>query len=313
MLRDECGLFGIENLKGSPNRALGEARWPAQARRHPPPPTAAQVSERRTARSASAERLQEKAAAAGADRRQHALRRMADDEENRARRRLLDHLEERVGARGRQVLRAVDDADAVAALARRGAEKARARRTAVDGIVVEWPLLSVARARAAARSRDRDGRGPRPAAPPACCGSTRRAPCLRPAQRRLGEEEPRDPIGERRLADPCRAADEPGMVKAAGASASRKARSASPWPKNAVCSRGCGAPGERSGSTRSMSAGTGFAPLSRRRQGPEQPLLDERPRSRASTLSASPVGVDDDAALGLAVGDAQESLRASRS
>ena len=47
-----------------------------------------------------------------------------------------------------------------------------------------------------------------------------------------------DAIGQRRLADPLRTADEPGMVNLPCRNPSMKALSPSLWPKKANCSRG---------------------------------------------------------------------------
>src|SRR5215217_8060271 len=90
-------------------------------------------------------------------------------------------------------------------------------------------------------------------------------------------------------------------------SASKKAASASPWPKNAACSRGCGAPASWSGSRSSVSAGMG---LPRRRGG--RKLGTEARLNGGPDLIFDRIRrlrrVDYETAFGLARGDAQESL-----
>ncbi len=135
-------------------------------------------------------------------------------------------------------------------------------------------------------------------------GSTASVVRARPRGRAaMGEQEARHAIGERRLADALRAADQPGMVQPPARRARRgRPRSASPWPKNAGCSRGCGAPASWSGSSdASVSAGMGFADRLRGGDLAQKPLLDGGPDVAPRPGPASRRGVDDDAALGLVV------------
>ena len=138
---------------------------------------------------------------------------MAHDQEDGAGRRFLDDLEERVGAGNREILGAVDDADPVAAIGGRGPED---RERAPDGI-------------------DRDGRGRaflvrgrRPAQNGEIRVGQRRdltrrrriradiqVSDPRPGPGREIQKRASDPVGQGCLADPVRATDQPGMVKAA--------------------------------------------------------------------------------------------------
>ena len=170
------------------------------------------------------QRPQQQAAAAGADRRQHPLRRMADDQEDGARRRLLDHLEERIGARDRQILGAVDDADPIAAIGRGRAEHVERLAHRIDGDRRRGGLSCPSPARGAAR-KGWDGRAPRLGAPhgnraghPACRWSDRGfstgrgrlgrpdrrgSPCRYPGDRRSarhGGGGPAQPLQKGRLA-----------------------------------------------------------------------------------------------------------------
>ena len=236
-------------------------------------------------------------AASGADGRQQPLRRVADDQEEGPRRRLLDHLQQRVGARDRQVLGAVDDADAVAPIGGCGAEHVEGLADRVDGDRGGGRLLVGCR-RAAQDRQIRDGTAPRPAAPPGI-GPDVEVASMDRSRLRIGiEDGAGDPIGQRRLADPLRPADEPGMVQAAAAAMpSRKAPRPSAWPKKANCSRGCGAPSRPSGSSaastsRDIAAAfagcvrSGEALLARPPRSPPRP----RPRSRSASITTQRAG-----------------------
>ena len=66
------------------------------------------------------------------------------------------------------------------------------------------------------------------------------------------DEEAGDAPGERRLADARRAGERQAWARRPVAAASRKRASAASWPKRTAVSRGCGAPGRRSGSGMSV-------------------------------------------------------------
>jgi hypothetical protein len=139
---------------------------------------------------------------------------VADDEEDRARRRLLDDLEERVSARRVEVVGGVDDADAVAALPRRRGEKVKRAADVVDGDLLRIALVVLAQAAPDDREIGMGTGRDLPRRRVLRVDRKRRAAGRRRVA--MGEEEARDPIGERRLADALRAADQPGMVKAPG-------------------------------------------------------------------------------------------------
>ena len=194
-------------------------------------------SERITARESAGEGRQREPPAARPDRRQDAPRRVADDEEERARRRLLDHLQERVGAGGVQVLGAVDDADRGSRRPRRSSRTARALRRTLSTGDRRGGFFSVVRRSRAARPGS-GGTAPRPAAPPDVGGGTSAGGTSgAPGQDGRGRSARRD-----RRASPCRCRAGPPISQAwcrrPAAIGSRNACSAAAWPKNAASRAG---------------------------------------------------------------------------
>ena len=135
-----------------------------------------------------------------------------------SRRRLLEDLQQRVGAGGIQLVRRVDDADAPAPLARGRAEEADRAPHLVDRD--DGAQLALVVFGALQREQIGDGPARRRGAPRRDVGGSASdvASCaLGAVGSRMREHEARHAVGERRLADAARPADQPGMRHAAGA------------------------------------------------------------------------------------------------
>ena len=124
----------------------------------------------------------------------------------------------------------------------------------------------------------------------------------------MGEQEARDPVGERRLADALRAADQPGVVQAPGGErveerrlAPRHGRRTPSARADAACRRAGPARGDRCQPAWAFRTGAAAAISSPKRS-------STAAQTCSSTLSGRARRIDDDAALGLVGGDAQESL-----
>ena len=157
--------------------------------------------------------------------------------------RLLEDLEERVGGGGVELVGGVDDGDAAAAVGGAEVEEAGERADLVDGDGGAQALGLVVPG-AAAEEELRRGEGGELAE-----DRVARAPCR-------GSGRPRRRRGGGRCARrgwPCRCRRGPVIAQAwcrrPVAAASRKRASAASWPKRTAVSRGCGAPGRRSGSS----------------------------------------------------------------
>ena len=203
-----------------------------------------------------------------------------------------------------EVLGAVDDADPVAAVARRSSRTcARAWRTASTGIVVGVASCRSVPASGAARAGS-DATGPRPAARRGnrATASVEVAQAVASRSRGSAGADARHPVGEGRLADALRAADEPGVVEAArfdqafDEGASRVAMA----EERELLARMRGVRADVSGGDLGIGVTTALRrSLSRRRRAAGSA------RSRlcqiaSATASAGRGRIDDDAALGLA-------------
>ena len=195
------------------------------------------------------ERPQRQQPATRADRRQHARGRMTDEQQQGAARRLLEHLEQRVGAGGIQLIDRVDDRDAPAALPGGRAEKRHRAAHVIDlDVLAQIAGLFIDRAlqhqEVALRLR---GDAPRHR----MRGVDVERRCIAHGRRLrigIGQDETRHAIGQRRLADAGRTADQPGMRKAAAAIGVEQRLLGFPMAEQEVVSRGC------RGSTASVSA-----------------------------------------------------------
>jgi hypothetical protein len=158
------------------------------------------------------ERPQHQAAAARADGRQDASRAVGDDQHQGAARRLLEHLQDGIGARPVQLVDRIEDDHPPAAVGRRQGQEGADAAHVVDGnlafqaghlvvgpAALDHPQIGVRPGRDMADGRmvGRDVEG---------LGGPQQAPTAAP-----GEHEAGHAIGQRRLADPARAADQPGM------------------------------------------------------------------------------------------------------
>src|SRR3984957_8096953 len=149
---------------------------------------------------------------------------MADQQQQRALRRLFKHFEQRIGARFVEFVDGVDDSDAPAALARRGAEKRHGAADVFDRdllvqytLVVERALedeeIGLALCRDVARHRVLWIDGERHS--------------LRDfGRRRVGvrQHEARQPVSQRRLADAFWAGDQEGVGNTAAAIGGKERR-----------------------------------------------------------------------------------------
>jgi hypothetical protein len=142
---------------------------------------------------------------------------MAHQQEERLLRRLLENLEQRVGGAGIEFIDGIDDADPPALDGRGRAEKRDRLAGFVnrdDGphhaLVVEAAFKREQAAMGARRDMARDRIG---WIHPQRLGVLH----IRCQGIAMGEHEPRHPIGQRRLADARRPADQPGMRNAAAA------------------------------------------------------------------------------------------------
>ena len=157
------------------------------------------------------QRPQRQFSAARLDGRQHPRRRVADQKEQRLPRRLLENFQQRVGCVGIQLVDGIDDADPPS-FHRRGRTEERDRLARLvdrdDGahhaLVVE---------RALERQQSAMGAGGDMASHRMRRIDLQRFGALHLGCQRIAmrEHEPRHPIGQRRLADALRAADQPGM------------------------------------------------------------------------------------------------------
>ncbi len=141
---------------------------------------------------------------------------MRHDEEQAPWRRFLDDLQQRVGAVEVEVLRAVDDADAPAALPGRGPEEADCLAGELAGMTVGMVFFSAFHCRRSTKRLVCDC-APRCArAAGASAGTARLCACCTSASAwiGMGEHEARRAVGEGRLADPFRPAQDPGVGKA---------------------------------------------------------------------------------------------------
>ena len=140
-LRDEGHLVLVEHLERPPDRALPEPQGvPQQVRPRRPSRVPDRGDDRpdlrRPGGGAAAGAGSGSGSSAGA-----AAGAWLTIRKTRARRRFLDDLQERVGAGGRQVLGAVDDADAIAATGRGRAEDPEGAAHRVDRDRGRGPLL----------------------------------------------------------------------------------------------------------------------------------------------------------------------------
>ena len=259
-LGERDGAAAVERRRGGEERRRSRRR----ARRRRPPPAAAPRrpsrrparpgrggprrrgaggGERARRRSSAPSGRQAQHAAARADGRQQPRRLVADEQERRARRRLLEDLQERVGGGVVQLVGGVDDRDPPAAVGGGELEEALERPHLVDGDRGLQPLAPC-RPRAGGRGRAAGGRARRPGGRPASAGAMCQAAAGAARQQVAG-----DAPGERRLADAARAGDQPAVMRPPGGERRQELRLRRPCPKSAAVSRGCGAPGSRSGSS----------------------------------------------------------------
>ena len=157
------------------------------------------------------QRPQHQLAAARLDGGKHARGRVADQQKQRARRRLLQNLEQRVGGVGVEFVHRIDDADPPAGDGGGRTEKRNRLARFIDGddaphhpFVVGGALQRQQAAMAARHHLPRHR----------MIGiEVEAGRALHRRQRRLGigEHELRHAVGQRRLADALRAADQPGM------------------------------------------------------------------------------------------------------
>ena len=168
---------------------------------------------------------------------------MADEEQDGAGRRLLEDLQERVGGGAVQLVGGVDDRDAPAAVGGGELEEALERADLVDGDGGAQALGLVVPG-AAAEEELRRGEGGELAEDRVVAGHVegraRRSPATRwraMRQASVALPTPRGPVISQ------------AWCRRPVAAASRKRASAASWPKRTAVSRGCGAPGRRSGSS----------------------------------------------------------------
>ena len=155
-------------------------------------------------------------AAARADRRQQPAGRVTDQQQQRVRRRLLERLEQRIGGVRVQVVGRIDDHHAPAALGRGHTQEMVGRAHVVDddfrarlaGLLVD-PALEGPQVRMSAGGDPLEGLAPRIDGQGRGCATEQVG---RPA---AGQDEAREAVGQRRLADAARPRDQPGVRQTA--------------------------------------------------------------------------------------------------
>ena len=238
-------------------------------------------------------------AAARADRRQQPARRVADEQEQRARRRLLEDLQEGVGGVRVHVVGRIDDGDRASPL--RPPVEPKKRDGAPDLVDRELGPVALALRRPTAAA-GRGGSGARRPATLRNAGwssATARsvaAGTAGVAGSGWAKSEAGEAVGERRLADALRPAEQPGVVHAAGAiGVEQRLLGAGVAEPDAAAPPAPASRRARRGGDRPRSRPRAMVTPPRRGAGRRPPA-----RSPSATVVLRRGRVDDDAALRLA-------------